>query len=347
MFKRILLVLLPLFSISTSYASTQQSENARYEFDIAAVFLKPGASNLNYVINNKELPTQSPTWAEQEIKPDFKPGFELAARYLFPNTGASIALSWTNLYNNKNASIAADGITYFLGPDYEIGPGGLVIRNATGNAKFWYNIVNLDLAKDVNFDHNLDIRFFGGLSFGSLQEKVTAAYFGNRTTTFPGPFSMQQVVKSNFTGLGPRFGAKIDYNMHSGFGFWGETAISTLIGYISSSTNFIGTSQEILTLYNQSQNYQSITDQHVYQVIPGFETKLAAKYARTFKNHNKLTVSLGWQAAVYINAISQYLPETLVSGQGIETGGIFVATMVNKVSNYSVQGPFVKLVYVM
>jgi len=347
MFKRILLVLLPLFSVSTSYASTQPSDKARYEFDIAAVFLKPGAGNLNYVINNKELPAQSPTWVEEEIKPDFKPGFELTSRYLFPNTCTSVALSWTNLYNDENASIAADGVSYFLGPDYEIGPGGLVIRNATGNAKFWYNVVNLDFAKDVKIDHNLDIRFFGGLSFGSLLEKVTASYFGNRTTTYPGPFSMVQVVKSKFTGLGPRFGVTVDYNMDSGFGFWGETAISTLIGYIASSTNFIGASQEILTVYNQSQNYQSISDQHVYQVIPGFEAKLAAKYARTFRNHNKLTFNLGWQAAVYINAISQYLPQTLVSGQGIETGAIFVATMVNKVSNYSVQGPFVKLVYVL
>jgi len=347
MFKRILLVLLPLFSVSISYASTQQAENAHYEFDIAAVFLKPGASNLNYVINNKELPVQSPTWAEQEIKPNYKPGFELGGRYLFPNNGLSVALTWTNLFNNKNASIAADGLTYFLGPDYEIGPGGLVIRNATGNAKFWYNVVNLDLAKDVHFDHNFDVRFFGGLSYGSLQEKVTAVYSGNRTTTYPGPFSMQQVVKSKCNGLGPRVGAKVDYNVSGGFGFWGETALSALISNIKSTTNFTGTSQELLTVYNQAQNYQSITDQRVYQVIPGFEMKLAAKYARTFKNHNKLTISLGWQAAVYVNAISQYLPQSLVSGQGIETGGIFVSTMVNKISNYSVQGPFVKLVYAM
>jgi hypothetical protein len=331
--------------MTASYAAIEPTECSRYEFDVSAVFLKTGASNLNYVINNKELPTQSPTWTEQEINPDYKPGFEIGARYLFPSHNAFVALNWTNLYNNRSESIAADGVSYFLGPDYEIGPGGLVIRNSTGNAKFWYNVVNLDVGKDFKVDHNIAMRLFTGLGLGSLEEKVTATYYGNRTSTYPGPFSMQQVVKSKFLGIGPRFGARLDYTANNGFGLWGETALSALIGSIKSRTDFTGTSQELLTLYSQAINYQYIADQHVYQVIPGLETKLAAKYMRRFSNNSKLTVSLGWQAAVYINAISQYLPQTLVSGQGIETGGIFVSTMVNKISNYSVQGPFIKFAY--
>ena len=58
-----------------------------------------------------------------------------------------------------------------------------------------------------------------------------------------------------------------------------------------------------------------------------------------------LTVSIGWQAAVYINAISQYLPQSLVANQGLETGDIFVQTMSHKLSKYSVQGPFLNFVF--
>src|SRR5579862_5586425 len=53
-----------------------------FGFNIAALWLKPGASNLNYVIYNKELPAQSPTWNEHELKPSYTPAFELGLRYV-------------------------------------------------------------------------------------------------------------------------------------------------------------------------------------------------------------------------------------------------------------------------
>jgi len=307
-----------------------------------AVWLKPGASNLNYVIYNKELPAQSPSWTEREIGPSFSAGFELGARYSFPHSAAKdIALNWTHLRTSDSSTTTAPNTSFFLGPDYEIGPLGLVIRNATGKAKFDYDVVNLDVGQYISFCDQVQLRFFGGLSAGFLREDVASTYTGTRTSgLFAGPFSTSQDVYSNFTGVGPRAGIHADFNAGYGFGFLGEAAVSALIGSLYTRSDFTSSAVELLDIYGQTINKQTINDQRVYQVIPGLDTKLGIQYKYAFSNCILFTAKAGYQAAVYANAISQYLPGTLVAGEGIETGGIFVATMSHKLSNYSVQGPF-------
>lgn len=336
---------LPLFSTPSSDTrnATVIIPNLKsgFEFNIASVWLKPGASNLNYVILNKALPTQSPTWHEQELTPSFSPGFELGVRYILSGTpGQDINLDWTHLDTSTSDTTVADNAEYFLGPDFEIGPAGIPIRTATGNAKFDYNVINLDMGQYIGFGEHLTMRLFGGLSTGLLNEQTTATYSGTRAGTFAGPFSMTQKVYSDFTGAGPRAGLQVNYTADNGLGFMGEAAASALIGSINSTTTYKGSGQELLTTYGQTTNYQKITDQNVYQVVPGFDAKVGVTYKHAFARGELLTIAAGYQAAVFINAISQYLPQTLVSGQPLESGGIFVATMSHTLSNYSVQGSF-------
>jgi hypothetical protein len=312
-----------------------------FEYNIAALWLQAGASNLNYVIYNKALPAQSPSWNEQELQPSFATAFALGIRYIFSNTkGTDVNLNWTHLDSTTSSSIAADNATYFLGPDYEIGPAGIPIRNATGKATFRYDVVNVDIGQFVQFGQFVDMRFFGGLSTGFLRENVSSTYSGNTGGTYAGPFNVNQQVTSNFTGVGPRAGIHADISTNSAFGFIGEAAASALIGSLYSKTSYTSSAQQLLVLFGQTSNYQTIIDQSVHQIIPGFDAKLGITYRHVFANNAIFTTTAGYQAAVYINAISQYLPSTLVAGQPLESGGIFVATMSHRLSNYSVQGPF-------
>lgn len=317
------------------------------EFNIGALWLKPGASNLNYTIYNVAVaPPQSPFWSEQEVQPTFSAAFDLGARYVFPNaSNEDVRLDWTHLSTSNSAATSANNFTVFLGPDYEIGPSGVPIRNATATAKFNYDVVNLDVGQYLTFGQHADIRLFGGLSTGFLREEVVSDYSGTTGAPYAGPFNMNQDVTSNFTGVGPRIGLHADYNTNCGLGFLGEAAVSALIGSEHSITNYIGSGAQLQALYHQTLNYQTIQDQNVYQVVPGLDAKLGVDYKHTFNNADLLTVSAGYQAAVYFNAISQYLPASLVSGTGLETGGIYVATMSHTLSNYSVQGPFVNVAF--
>lgn len=314
----------------------------RFEYNVAALWLRPGASNLNYAIYNKELPAQSPTWTERELKPNYSIGFELGVRYVFPCAcGKDIRLIWDHVYSSTSASVSAPDDSYFIGPDFEIGPAGLTTRAASGDVKFHYDIVNLDVGQHVNFGQYVALRFFAGLSGGSLRENLSATYSGTLTTPPAGPWFMAQESKSSFKGIGPRFGIGTNVALGCGFSVLGEGAISALIGSMSAKTNFDAASPILLATYGQTTNSQYIDDQRVVQVIPGFDAKLGVNYRYDFGCNRALTASLGYQAAVYVNAISQYLPQSLVTP--MQTGGIFVATMVHRLSNFSVQGPFLNL----
>ena len=331
-----------VLSSTNAYALNVTVPNLKpgFEFNVAALWLRPGASNLNYVIYNKELPAQTPTWAEHEINPKWSTGFELGIGYIFPNCeGQDIRLYWTHLSTNDSASTLAPSPSFFLGPDYEIGPAGIPIRQANGTAKFNYDVVNLDVGQYAAFGPHVTLRFFGGLSGGYLREEVISNYTG--TTLLPpfvGPFSLTQDSTSKFKGIGPRFGIAANYFTNCGLGFVGDAAVSALIGSIDTISNFTSSAQELLVIYDQRTNRQFISDQSVYQVVPGLDAKLGIYYQHDFCNKTSFKVTVGYRAAVYANAISQYQPATLVTP--LETGGIFVATMEHRLSNYSVQGPF-------
>lgn len=311
-----------------------------FEISLTGLALKPGANNLNYVIYNKELPVQSPTWTEKEIKPGYGGAFNLGLRYVFPE-GKDISLNWTHLNTSSSTSVSAPNIQYFLGPDYEIGPDGLTIRDAYGKARFKYDVINLDAGQYINVGTHVQMRFFGGLSNTYLREKVTAIYSGNTFGDFAGPFSTEQIVSANFTGIGPRVGIQTSYlTDFYGIGVTGEAAVSALIGYTQAKTEYFSSSVELEDDFDQDVNYQFIQDKRVTQVIPAIDAKLGLFYNYAMSNCMQLKLEGGYQAAVYVNAINQYLPGSLVSGEPLQSGGIFVATMSHTQSNYSVQGPY-------
>lgn len=122
----------------------------------------------------------------------------------------------------------------------------------------------------------------------------------------------------------------------------GEAAGSALIDSLNGSTHFLSAAAQLLQLYHQASNSQFLNTQKVYTVIPGFDTKLGLTYQHEF-TRGLFKLSAGYQAAIYFNAITQYLPQTLVNNNPLESGGIFVATVKHNISNYSVQGPFLNL----
>jgi hypothetical protein len=311
-----------------------------FEVTFDPILLKPGASNLNYVIYNNELPTQSPKWYEQELKPKYSFAFELAGTYMFPQS-RDLRLDWTHLKsNNTSSSVAAPSASYFLGPDYQIGPAGTVVRTSTGSVNFDYDVVNLDAGQAIKLGSNVTVHIFGGISDGMLRQELKSSYSGTNTAPFAGPFTLNQDIQSSFFGLGPRFGFDANYTSDCGLGLYGEAAGSALIGSMRSHTGFLSNSSELVDIFGQTNNAQLITDQHVMQVVPGFDTKLGLTYKHIVGNNMMLTVGAGYQAAVYVNAISEYVPGRLVTGEALSTGGIFVDTMNHRLSNYSVQGPY-------
>jgi hypothetical protein len=97
----------------------------------------------------------------------------------------------------------------------------------------------------------------------------------------------------------------------------------------------------------QNNNYpngdqQGIRDKDNAQVIPGFDGKLGLSYEHVFNQNAVVSIQGGYEAAVYINAVNQYAPATIVQTTASLDQGLYVATMKHTQSNYVVHGPFLK-----
>lgn len=335
------LTLLSLLTVTSTCFAYVDLPSLRPGFvvDGSALWFQPSATNLNYVIYNKFQPTPSPRWLERELNPNYDPGFEIGIRYIIPECAENdVYLNWTRFNSTTSGATIAPNSNYFLGPDYIIGPPGGTIRRADGQVQFRLDVINLEFGQYFDF-RRLKMRFFAGLSNPYLREEIKTTFSG---AGIFGRFTMLQDVNVKFTGVGPRIGMEGTYPVGYGFGFMGEGAVAAMIGSLSTATNFTGNSQT-----GSHNNHQFLKDQTTTQVIPGFDAKLGMNYKYEFANCMSLTATLGYQAAVYINAISQYLPGSLLNLPGVpsdfSSGGLFVATVNHTLSNYSVQGPFFNL----
>jgi len=313
-FKKELFVLASLISLTCISSQGHATINVTvpdlkpgFEVSGGVLYLQPSARNLNYTIYNQELPAQSPLWTEKEINSSYGAAFELGVRYTFCKQGGNdINLNWVHLNTTSSASVRAPNANFFLGPDFEIGPTGLITREASGSANFKYDVVNLDVGQHISFGNHVSMRFFGGISGGFLRETVSTNYTGSLAVAPGGNFYMQPTNYSNFSGAGPRVGLDLAYQMNSGFGFMGEAAGSALIGMLHSRFNIDSFSPALTAIFGQTtNNFQSIIDENNTQVVPGVDARLGLTYKYTFNNNMILNAQLGYTAAVYVNAINQ------------------------------------------
>lgn len=305
------------------------------ELNTSALFLRPTGSNLDYAILTNSLSGPSPSWDIQSIKTRYKPGFNLGATYVFPNSWNDIQLNWSHLNTKHTNSVIAD-TTQFVAPFFQVGPDASTLREAKGKAKFNYDIVNLDAGAFMSVCTDLQLRFFGGLSGTQFKQKLISNFRDNTPN-----FHLTSKNTSKFTGLGPRLGFSASYDIVDCFSVVGHMAGSLLIGTQRLDTNYYSSSQA-LTVLGINRNRQGIHSYSSHQVVPALDAKLGLNYSFPFANNSLFTVEAGYQAATFLSAIAAYNPQSLVltPATPIQTGTIAVATMEKKQSNFSVDGPY-------
>jgi hypothetical protein len=89
-------------------------------------------------------------------------------------------------------------------------------------------------------------------------------------------------------------------------------------------------------------NNQSLTSPNATQVIPSIDGKLATAYTFPASNSGLFRIELGWQAAVYFNAISQYSLTQVPTSLMLPPVGVFLATAQHIQSNFTDQGPYLR-----
>jgi hypothetical protein len=172
------------------------------------------------------------------------------------------------------------------------------------------------------------LRVFGGVEVARIGQNLSELFQSPDGTASNG-----YTTNSLFTGAGPRLGLKGQYDIGN-FQFIGEVGGAGLIGTSQSRINFSTNSPAV------GLNNQSLTSPNATQVIPSIDARLATAYTFPLTSYGLFKIELGYQAAVYFNAVSQYSLTNVPTMLTLPPVGIYLATEQHLQSNFTNQGPY-------
>jgi hypothetical protein len=304
------------------------SNAPRFEISGSLLYLQPSAGDLEYGTLVTPFPIATPNWDNQSLTPKFSPAFSVGARYM-PNAFNDIELRWTHLNSTTNDAFSGTP-TQMVGPPFLIGPEANEYKNGQGTVKFAYDSVKLDGGHTFCAECSFQLRAFGGVEFARIGQNLGGSFLDP-----DGSASMSYTTPSTFTGAGPRLGLKGQYALGD-FQFIGEVAGAGLIGTSQARINVSTISPAIV-----GPNNQSLTSPSATQVVPSIDARLATAYAFPANNYGQFKIEVGYQAAVYFDAVSHYSLTSVPTAPMIPPVGIFLSTAQHLQSNFTDQGPYV------
>jgi Legionella pneumophila major outer membrane protein precursor len=296
-----------------------------FEVSGSLLYLQPGAGDLEYGTLISPLPIATPNWSNQSLTPKFSPTFRVGARYM-PTTSDDFEVNWTHLNTTATASFLA-GPTQMVGPPYLIGPESALYAIGQGAVKSAYDAANLDGGHTFCVECPFQLRAFGGVEFVRIGQNLSGLFQSTDGTASSG-----YTTNSLFTGAGPRLGIKGQYNLGA-VQLIGEFAGAGLIGTSQSRINFTTLSPALVGINNQVLSSPNST-----QVIPSIDARLATAYNFAPGTYGQFKIEVGYQAAIYFNAVSQYSLTQVTTT--VPPVGVFLATEQHSQSSFTDQGPY-------
>jgi hypothetical protein len=309
------------------HAADVGTANQLHQFEVSGslLYMQPGGGDLEYGTLISPLPITTPNWSNQSLTPKFSPTFRVGARYM-PSTTDDFEVNWTHLNTTATASFLA-GPTQMVGPPYLIGPESTLYAIGQGAVKSAYDAANLDGGHTFCVECPFQLRAFGGVEFARIGQNLSGLF-----QSADGTASSGYTTNSLFTGAGPRLGIKGQYDLGA-FQLIGEFAGAGLIGTSQSRINFTTLSPALVGINNQV-----LTSPNSTQVIPSIDARLATAYNFAPSTYGQFKIEVGYQAAIYFNAISQYSLTQVTTT--VPPVGVFLATEQHSQSSFTDQGPY-------
>ena len=318
---------MPLPQKAQAFAAAPRRYSPRFEISGSLLYLQPSAGNLEYGTLISPLPLVSPHWENQALKPNFSPAFEIGVRYI-ANDFTDIALNWTHLKTTTDASVFASPIQ-MVGPPFLVGPESALYKEGNGTVQFAFDSVNLDAGYTFCAECAFQLRAFGGVEFARIGQDLTGTF-----QSPGGAASMSSTTHTMFTGAGPRLGMKGQYAIGD-VRFIGEVAGAALMGGYQSHMDFTTIAPGLA-----GPTIQSLTSPDSTRVIPSIDARLATAYMFSPGNYGQFKVELGYRAAIYFDAISQYSFTQVPTGLMLPPTGVYLATVDRHYSNFTNHGPY-------
>jgi hypothetical protein len=300
----------------------------RFEVSGSLLFLQPGAGNLEYATLVNPLPPVSPHWNNQALAPNFAPSFAIGGRYWI-NESNDIALNWTHLNSTATDSVVATPLQ-MIGPPYLIGPESGLYKIAHGEVRSQYDSVKLDGGHTFCVECAFQLRAFGGVEFARIGQDLTGTFQSR-----DGSASTSNAGHSTFTGAGPRVGVKGQYALGN-FDLISEVAGAALMGVSQSRLDFVTVNPSLA-----DPTVQYLASPNATRIVPSIDARLATAYTFPATNYGLFKVEVGYQGAVYFDAVNAYAVTQVPTSLVLPPRGIYLATAQHLQSNFTTHGPYV------
>ena len=238
------------------------------------------------------------------------------------------------------------------------------VTRVCARANFENNTWDLDFGQTINVGCNFRLRWFGGLRYTRLKHTLdvttealgslvvfdepivfsgsftvtangsTTVRDGTGTAFFPDVDALVRDIvnqKSDFNGIGPRFGMTGDYHLGGGFGIIGSLSTSLLVGEVESrlrtridvtpvlplagegTVDIVDVTNEQVTSLVASGDFDPEFIELCFnhpdetRVVPNIDAKIGLDWTYQFCNcsHSRLTIEAGYMVSHYFNAIDR------------------------------------------
>jgi hypothetical protein len=319
-------------------------QEGSWSFGLQANYLEPD-TDYKYFHTALDTPNFFPLDGEDSnriytVGSDYDWGWGADISYHFPGNGRDVNLAFTQLNTSHSDSEEDPNQSFTLG-------GGAIDIQQSGDhsakVETNYNSADLTFGQLIAVGQRLSLHPFAGLRYASIDYKAKAR--GDDAYNASNPFSATEFAfdvtnestwKSDFQGLGPRFGSDAGVNLGRGFSLQSTLGLSLLVGNIDVREKI--SSHEVLTLYSPFIPDQVIIDETTNtnnkidtntRVVPEADAKLSLMYKVDVNNGYSLGFEGGYQVTNYFDAIQN----SVISTQDTST----------QYTSYFIQGPYARV----
>ena len=179
--------------------------------------------------------TNHVTYSTPNTKFNWSSGFRGGISYAFPHFW-DVKLYWTHAPTQRKINYDA-GSNHLLTPEFFSGfLSGDIFSSASVDWQIAMNTIDLAISHKLNLTKSLSISPSIGLREATINQTINTGW---NATLFTIPlYSSTEVVKNNFSGVGPSFGLDGEWNFYKGFSFVGNFSTALIWGHWNVSDTY-------------------------------------------------------------------------------------------------------------
>lgn len=276
-------------------------------------YMEPSYHNDGLVLVDQKGNGINPYGKSQEMEYDRELTYNLMLGWKFCDTAWDLRANLFHLDTDDSKTRTRTGNEIFWNNRARVSDTDFITKaeSADGKISFKLTAFDLEFSQHLNMGPCSGMRIFWGASYHNLEQDTQIGYIGaNAQEGDDDDAGKAQIAvfKSDFGGIGPRFGLDMDYNLGHQFGIVGQVSTSLLFGSINSRTT--------TTVTPANKKFEMRKDASV--VVPSLDLKLGVDYTVCFCNANssELRFELGYWVKHYFDGVNQITLTDGANGAG-------------------------------